>query len=100
MPTSVPSKEALESAVLDFAWRCGRKAYDWSKAHGLIPVIRLEKVLSAFTQGWRGKKLDATDFFLERADLVDLLESGSLEEVLDRSSKRARKYSSVSGISR
>ena len=57
MSACVPNKETLEKAVLDFAWRCGRKAYDWSKTHGLIPVVRLEKVLAAFAQGWRGQKL-------------------------------------------
>ena len=100
MSACVPNKETLEKAVLDFAWRCGRKAYDWANSKGLIPVVRLEKVLAAFAQDWRGKRLEVTDVFLEKRDLLDLAESGSLEDVLERSSKRARKYSSVSGISR
>ena len=98
MPTLLPSKEVLEHAVLDFAWRCGQKAKYWSKTHGLIPWIRLEKLLAAFTQGWRGENLDVPDFILQKADLHDIAVSGSLEGVLERSSKRARKFSEVSGI--
>ena len=100
MPIHVPSKETLEHAVLDFAWRCGQKAKQWSKTPGLIPWIRLEKMLSALTQGWRGEELDVPDFLLQKANLLDLAECGSLEEVLGRGEKRARKFSEVRGIRR
>ena len=98
MPTPVPSKEVLENAVLDFAWRCGQKAKTWCKSHGLIPWVRLEKVLAAFSQGWQGESLDVPDFLLEKRDLQDLARCGSLAEVLDRGCKRARKYSGAGGV--
>ena len=87
MSACVPNKETLEKAVLDFAWRCGRKAYDWANSKGLIPVVRLEKVLAAFAQGWRGQKLDVKDVFFScnKRDLLDLAESGG-----SLATKRAR----------
>ena len=88
MPTHSPSKEVWEHAVLDFAWRCGQKAKYWSKAHGLIPWVRLEKLLSAFTQGWRGESFDVPDFLLQKTDLLDIAESGYLEAANARGSSR------------
>ena len=98
MPASVPSPEALENAVLDFAWRCGRRAKEWCKSHGIFPWLRLEKLLFAFTQGWFGEKLQVPEVLVEQLDLLDLVESGSLAEVLERTCKRAQKFSEVGGI--
>ena len=98
MPAFVPNKETLEHGVLDFAWRCGQKAKGRCKDHRLIPWIRVDKLLAAFTQGWFGERLEVPDFLLEQGEVQDLPKCGSPVSVLERACKRARKYSGVGGI--